>query len=133
MSYRLLQLSDMLITELDMQKNRCTLTFSDAFIIKVMDAARQRTGWRQSGHIILKGNFDDYSGNSQIESPSKVQSGEFRDNVFSYYDVIRLPCHAHGDVGLSLIFEELDHPIEINGEEMKVTLEGTPKYIAHID
>ena len=133
MSYRMLQLSNMLITDLNFQKNQCTVPFSDASIIKVMDAARQRTSWRQSGYIIVKGDFDDYLDDSEMELPSKVLGGEFQDNVFSYYDTIRLPCHVYGNVGVSLIFETLDQPLEIIGKEMEVTLKGDPKYIAHID
>lgn len=132
MSYRLLQLSDMLITDFKFQKNQCDLTFSDASIIKVMDAAKQRTSWRQSGCIIVKGNFNDYLADAKMEFPSKVLGGEFQDNVFCYYDTVRLPCHVHGNVGVSLIFEKLSQPLKINGVEMEVILKGNPKYIAHI-
>ena len=133
MSYRLLQLTDMLISDLEPEKNQHTLVFSNALIIKVMDAARQRTSWRQSGRIVVKGNFGDGVGISKIEFPQKVQGGEFQDNVFTYHDTIRLPCHVSGDVGLNLIFEQLDQPFIINGEELEVILADTPKYVAHVD
>ncbi|MCY4304574.1 MAG: hypothetical protein OXC62_07345, partial [Aestuariivita sp.] len=73
MSYRLLQLPDMLISDLEFQKDQYTLIFSDASIIKVMDAARQRTSWRQSGRIVVNGDFDDDVDVSKIEFPKKVQ------------------------------------------------------------
>ena len=133
MSYRLLQLPDMLISDLEFQKDQYTLIFSDASIIKVMDAARQRTSWRQSGRIVVKGDFDDGVDASKIEFPKKVQGGEFQDNVFVYHDTIRLPCRVSGDVGLSLIFEQLDQPFIINGEKLEVVLTDTPKYVAHVD
>ena len=133
MSYRLLQLPDMLISDLEPEKNQYTLVFSNASIIKVMDAARQRTSWRQSGRIVVKGNFDDDVDVSKIEFPKKVQGGEFQDNVFVYHDTIRLPCRVCGDVGLSLIFEQLEQPFIINGKELEVILTDTPKYVAHVD
>ena len=133
MSYRLLQLPDMLITDLKFQKEQYTLIFSDASIIKVMDAARQRTSWRQGGRIVVKGNFDDHLDASKVEFPKKVQGGEFQDNVFVYHDTIRLPCRVSGNVGLSLFFEQLDQPFIINGDELEVILTDTPKYVAHVD
>ena len=133
MSYRLLELPNALITDLSFNNNKCTLTFLDVLIIKVMDAAQQRTSWKQSGCIVVKGNFDDSVRNLQMELPAKVQSGKFQDNIFVYDDTIRLPCHVYGDVGIDINFEEPIHALEIRGEEMEVVLEGTPKYIAHID
>ena len=133
MSYRLLQLPDMLITDLKFQKGQHTLIFSDAPIIKVMDAARQRTSWRQSGRIIVKSDFNDGLDVSKVEFPKKVQGGEFQDNVFVYHDTIRLPCRVCGDVRLSLIFEKLGQPFIINGKEIEVILTDTPKYVAHVD
>ena len=133
MSYRLLELPDMQVTDLSFSKTQCTLIFADASIIKVMDAAQQRTSWKQSGRIVIKGSFGDDAGDLKIEFPSKVQSGEFQDNVFAYHGTIRLPCHVYGNVGISMQFEKLPEAIEISGEEMEVILEGDPKYIAHID
>ena len=133
MSYRLLELPDMQVTDLSFSETQCTLIFADASIIKVMDAAKQRTSWKQSGRIVIKGNFDDDASALKIEFPNKVQSGEFQDNVFSYYGTIRLPCHVYGNVGISMQFEQLPEAIKISGEEMEVILEGDPKYIAHID
>ncbi len=133
MSYRLLQLPDMLITDLKFQKEQYTLIFSDASIIKVMDAARQRTSWRQSGRIVVKGDFDANLDASKVEFPKKVQGGEFQDNVFVYHDTIRLPCRVSGNVGLSLFFEQLDQSFIINGDELEVILTDTPKYVAHVD
>jgi len=133
MSYRLLELSGMTITDLNFRENQCVLTFSNASIIKVMDAAKQRTSWQQSGRISIKGNFDDDMNNLKEDFPSETQSGEFQDNVLVYRDTIRLPCHVYGNVGLSLNLEKLARPLEVKGEEMEVILEGDPKYIAHID
>ena len=133
MSYRLLQLPDMLISDLQFEKGQYTLIFSDASIIKVMDAAQQRTSWRQGGRIVIEGDFDRGIDSSKIEFPQKVQGGEFQDNVFVYHSTIRLPCCVSGDVGLSLIFEQLDQPFIINGKELEVILTDTPKYVAHVD
>ena len=133
MSYRLLELPNTVITDLSYSNDRCTLTFLDALIIKVMDAAQQRTSWKQNGRIVIKGDFDDYADSLKVELPAKIRSGEFQDNVFVYYDTIRLPCHVYGNVGILVHFEEFNQSIEINGEEMNVVLENVPKYIAHID
>lgn len=133
MSYRLLELPGTIITNLSLQKDRCTVTFSDALIIKVMDAAQQRTRWKQSGCIVIKGGFEDLLNNLKIKFPIEIERGEFQDNVFVYYDTIRLPCHAYGDVGISLIFQKYTAPLRISGKEIEVILEGDPQYIAHIN
>ena len=133
MSYRLLELPNTVIADLEVSDSRYVLIFSDALIIKVMDAAKQRTRWRQSGSIIVKGSFSDSVENSNIKCPVKIRSGEFQDNVFVYYNTIRLPCHVYGDVAIRTSFDGIEQPLEISGEEIEVVLEGEPKYIKHIN
>ena len=133
MSYRLLELPNMVIAHLDVSKTQCVLIFDDASIIKVMEAAQQRTSWRQSGSIIVNGNFDNYLDDLNVEYPIKIRSGEFQDNVFVYYNTIRLPCHVYGDVAIRMHYPGIEQPLEINGEEIEVVLDGNPKYVAHID
>lgn len=133
MSYRLLELSGMTVSAVDCKDGRCVLRFNQASVIKVMDAAKQRTQWQQSGQIIIQSNLSTVPEDLLRVLPCKADGGEFQDNVLTYRDTIRLPCHVYGDVGVALYFKDLERPFQINGKEMEVVLEGDPQYLHHLD
>jgi len=133
MSYRLLELPGMVVTALSFHETQCVLAFCDASIIKVMDAAQQRSRWRQSGRIAISGDFGDELKRPTVDLPRTAQSGEFHDNVLVYRDTIRLPCRAYGDVRLRLKLQRLAEALTIRGAALEVILAGTPQYINHID
>ena len=133
MSYRLLELSGMVVSAIDFEHDRCTLKFKQASVIKVMDAAKQRTRWQQSGRIIVQSDLNTVADDLMQALPCRAHGGEFQDNVLTYRDTIRLPCHVYGDVGVVLYFKELKEPLRINGKEMEVVLASDLKYLHHLD
>lgn len=133
MSYRLLELSGMVVSAINFERDRCVLKFTQASVIKVMDAAKQRTRWQQSGRIIIQSDLNAVADDLMQALPCQAHGGEFQDNVLTYRDTIRLPCHVYGDVGVVLYFKELKEPLRINGKEMEVVLASDLKYLHHLD
>ena len=100
-------------------------------LIKVMDGATQRTRWTQSGCIHI--HQPQIETEIELSYPSTIEHGEIHDNVYIHRDIIRLPLHSSGYVGLEFYIYNLSSPLMVHGGEIEVQLHSDAKYVEHID
>lgn len=130
MSFRSLELPGLMITSLSSDADSLVLEF-DGRLIKTMEGAAQRTRWKQSGSIHLKNPRVKSNPNPQL--PCRLAGGDAIDNVYVHSDIIRVPLHGFGEVGLELRFENADLALLAFGSELEVKLHGDARYLGHID
>ncbi len=130
MSTRTIQFNHMHIVEIRHNAGGINITFSDATIIKNMDAAEEDTRWYGSGAIHIQAPVDD---NFNLpECPAVLVGADVRDNQMIYRDEVVIPFNFHGHVGIDLRFSGLDESFSIYGERISLELNGHEKYIEHI-
>ncbi len=101
-----------------------------AIIVKNMDDAEQDTRWYGKGQLKiteLQVDSDDYPA-----FPATVRSADIKDNQITYRDEAVIPIRFHGNVGITLHFENHDQPVRFVGEHMDFDLSEHEKYIEHI-
>ncbi len=135
MSYRTLVFPGMKIKSISTQaiadEEAVRMEIDYAIIIKNMDDAKQDTRWYGKGFlqiselIVQTGPLPDF--------PATVISADVKDNQITYRDEIAMPFNFHGNVGITIKFEDLASPIRYIGEHMSFDLSEHEKYIAHIN
>jgi hypothetical protein len=117
------------IHTVELKDRRLRIHFSCAYIVKTMTGSAERTRWWQSGDLILEG--------AQIQSPAPAgalvcEGGNIDDNIFTYRDMIPIPLNTRGQIRCELTFRGANERLIVNGEALRLEMEGVPKYIEHI-
>ncbi len=130
MSFRTIQLSGMKISNIESDGDTASIEISYAIIIKNMDDAEQDTRWY--GKALMKISELVIDTDELPEFPATVKSADIKDNQITYRDESAIPLKTHGNVGITLQFENFDSPVKFIGEQMDFDLTEHEKYIEHI-
>jgi hypothetical protein len=95
-----------------------------------MDDADQKTRWYGKGTMQI----EDLSLESDDlpEFPALVENADIKDNQMTYRDEVVIPIKYHGNVGITLKFENFPQPVKFIGERMSFDLSEHEKYIEHL-
>lgn len=130
MSFRTMQFPTMKINNINSDGDTVSIEIDYAIIIKNMDDAEQDTRWYGKG--LLKISELVIDSDDLPEFPATVKSADIRDNQITYRDEAVIPIKSHGNVGITLQFENFDSPVKFIGEHMQFDLSGHEKYIEHL-
>lgn len=131
MSFRTMQFPKMRIAGIQSDGDLASIEIAYAIIIKNMDDAEQDTRWHGKGTLQVS--------ELSVESdefpafPATVISADIKDNQITYRDEVIIPFRHHGNVGITLHFENFAQPVKFIGERMTFDLAEHEKYIEHID
>ena len=125
-----MQFPGMKISHIDSDGDTASIEINYAIIIKNMDDAEQDTRWYGKGLIKISDLVID--SDELPEFPATVKSADIKDNQITYRDESVIPIKSHGNVGITLHFENFDSPVKFIGERMDFDLSGHEKYIEHI-
>lgn len=120
----------MKINKIDSDGDTVNIDIDYAIIIKNMDDAEQDTRWYGKG--LLKITELVIDSDEFPEFPATVKSADIKDNQITYRDDVVIPVKSHGNVGITLHFENFKLPVKFIGEYMELDLSGHEKYIEHI-
>ena len=126
MSFRIIQFEDLDVF-LKNDENNISIFFENAHIKKTMDDAEEKTLWKQSGSIELRGITKK---NNSIPRRLKILSINISYDFYTYKNILMLPFHKRGDI--ELILNESKENLDINCGEIEILLSDQPKYIKHI-
>ena len=126
MSFRIIQFEDLDVF-LKNDENNISILFENAHIKKTMDDAEEKTLWKQSGSIELRGITKK---NNSIPKRLKILSINISYDFYTYKNILMLPFHKRGDI--ELILNESKENLDINCCEIEILLSDKPKYIKHI-
>tara|TARA_Y100000741_G_scaffold85377_1_gene62913 strand:- start:504 stop:896 length:393 start_codon:yes stop_codon:yes gene_type:complete len=126
MSFRIIQFEDLDVF-LKNDENNISIFFENAHIKKTMDDAEEKTLWKQSGSIELRGITKK---NNSIPKRLKILSINISYDFYTYKNILMLPFHKRGDI--ELILNESKENLDINCGEIEILLSDQPKYIKHI-
>ena len=130
MSFRTLELPTVTLDAIEQHADCLKLKFHGE-ITKMMDGAKQRTLWKQSGTLII--HAAEIVSPPLPKTPVQLTGGEVTDNIYVYRNILRLPLHSHGDVGFRLELKDTTPDLAVRGNEIKVILNDDSKYIRHLD
>lgn len=130
MSYRSMQFPGMTINQIQSDGEHATIDISYAIIIKNMDDAEQDTKWYGKG--VLRVSELVIDSDEFPAFPARVESADIKDNQITYRDEAVIPIRYHGNVGITLKFENFDTAVRFVGEHMTFDLSEHEKYIEHI-
>jgi len=130
MSFRTMLFPGMKINKIDNNGDSANIEIDYAIIIKNMDDAEQDTRWYGKG--LLKITELVIDSESFPELPATVKSADIKDNQMTYRDEVVIPVKSHGNVGITLQFENFDSSVKFIGEHMTFELSGHEKYIEHV-
>ncbi|MDJ0834042.1 MAG: hypothetical protein QNJ69_11005 [Gammaproteobacteria bacterium] len=130
MSYRTLIFPGMQINRIDSDGDNARIDIDYAIIIKNMDDAEQDTRWHGKGILSVSELVIDSE--ELPEFPATVQTADIKDNQITYRNEVVFPFKYHGNVGISLQFENFGHPVKFIGEFMEFDVSEHEKYIEHI-
>jgi hypothetical protein len=103
--------------------------FEPAYLVKTMTGSLERTRWWQNGALV----FDGAELDPEVATPSfpaECSGGDVGENVYTYRDMIPVPLESRGRAHCLLRFT--DGEIRVNGDGVRLELEGVAKYIAHV-
>tara|TARA_S200000501_G_scaffold267108_1_gene250806 strand:+ start:1116 stop:1508 length:393 start_codon:yes stop_codon:yes gene_type:complete len=126
MSFRIIQFEGLDVF-LKNDENNISIFFENAHIKKTMDDAEEKTLWKQSGSIELRGISKK---NNSIPRRLKILSINISYDFYTYKNILMLPFHKRGDI--ELILNESKENLDINCGEIEILLSDQPKYIKHI-
>ena len=126
MSFRIIQFEGLDVF-LKNDENNISIFFENAHIKKTMDDAEEKTLWKQSGSIELRGITKK---NNSIPRRLKILSINISYDFYTYKNILMLPFHKRGDI--ELILNESKENLDINCGEIEILLSDQPKYIKHI-
>ena len=129
-SFRTMQFPGMKISNINSDGDTANIEIDYAIIIKNMDDAEQDTRWYGKGLIKISELVID--SDEFPEFPATVKSADIKDNQITYRDESVIPIKSHGNVGITLHFENFDTPVKFIGELMDFDLSGHEKYIEHV-
>lgn len=112
-----------------LEENRLSVVFSRAYLTKTLTGSVEQTRWWQSGRLEMEG--------AELESaipfgPLVCESGEIEENIYSYRDMVPMPCDGRGHIRCTLRFVDVPHPLIVSGKSIRLTMDGTPRYIEHL-
>ena len=131
MSYRTMHFTDMTIDNIQCDGDSAQIDIGYAIIVKNMEGAEQDTRWYGKGTltvtdlVIDSDEFPDF--------PAKVKTADIKNNQITYRNEVDFPINFHGNVGITLNFENYDQPIKFIGERMNFDVSEHEKYIEHIN
>jgi hypothetical protein len=105
------------------------LHFPRVHIIKSMTGSVERTRWWQAGSLVIDGAEPP---DPLPEAPVTCAGGDIDENIYTYRDMIPIPLNGRGRVGCDLKLAGSDARIRVQGEAVRLDMEGIPKYIEHI-
>lgn len=121
----------MTISRISSDGDQATVDIDHAIIIKNMDDAVQDTRWYGKGTLKVQDLVVDCD--ELPEFPARVTSADIKDNQTTYRDEAIIPIDYHGNVGITLKFNDFDLPVKLIGERMIFDLSEHEKYIEHIE
>ena len=89
MSFRIIQFEDQDVFFKE-EENNISIFFENAFIKKTMDDAEEKTLWKQSGSIELRGVTKK---NNSIPKRLKILSINISYDFYTYKNILMLPFH----------------------------------------
>ena len=116
MSFRIIQFEDLDVS-LKNDENNISILFENAHIKKTMDDAEEKTLWKQSGSIELRGITKK---NNSIPEKLKILSINISYDFYTYKNILMLPFHKRGDI--ELILNESKENLDINCGEIEILL-----------
>lgn len=125
-----MQFPGMKINKIESNGDNVSIDIDYAIIIKNMDDAEQDTRWYGKG--LLKISELAIDADELPEFPATVISADIKDNQITYRDESVIPIKSHGNVGITLQFENFDSPVKFIGEHMDFDLSEHEKYIEHV-
>ncbi len=125
-----MQFPSMKISNIKNDGDTVSIDIDYAIIIKNMDDAEQDTRWHGKGQLIITDLVIDTE--DLPEFPAIVTSADIKDNQITYRDEIVIPVQSHGNVGITLQFENFKSQVKFIGEKMNFDLSDHEKYIEHI-
>ena len=131
MSFRMLSLHNMIVDKAAMEEDEFSLSFSQANVIKTMDNARQRTLWRQSGHLFIR--QAKLMQMPEQAAPYTLSGGDLSDNIYVYRDSIRLPLRSRGQVSIEFAVRGDEEKLIVCGKEIEISMRGVARYLKHLD
>jgi hypothetical protein len=129
-SFRTLIFPGMTISNISSDGDQATVDIDYAIIIKNMDDAEQDTRWYGKGRLTVQDLVTDCD--DLPDFPAQVKSADIKDNQTTYRDEALIPINAHGNVGITLHFDDFDQPVKLIGERMTFDVSEHEKYIEHI-
>lgn len=130
MSYRTMQFSGMTIDNIQSDGDTVSIEIANAIIIKNMEDAEQKTRWYGKGVLTVTDLVID---SDDLPSfPATVLSADIKNNQITYRDEAVIPMNFHGNVGITLKFENSSQPLKFIGERMVFDVSEHEKYIEHI-
>ena len=130
MSFRTMQFPGMIINSIESDGEQASINIDYAIIIKNMDDAEQDTRWYGQGLMKISELVVDSDELPQF--PAKVKSADIKNNQITYRDEAVIPIKYHGNVGITLQFEDFAQPVKFIGEHMTFDVSQHEKYIEHI-
>ena len=130
MSYRILDPRNLQIDRIDRDTQRLALCFLEANIEKIMDNADRRTLWAQAGSIEMA---EPRLSAEFPAAPFRVAHLDLEDGLYTQRDMIRIPSDVSGEIVLSLWLDGRDEPLRLEGSRMRLHLDGSPRYLRHLD
>lgn len=125
-----MQFPGMKINTIDSDGDSARIDIDFAIIIKNMDDAKQDTRWYGKGVLHVSELVIDAQ---QLPNfPTTVTSADIRNNQITYRDEAAIPIKYHGNVGITLHFEDFDIPVTFVGEHMDFDVSEHEKYIEHL-
>jgi hypothetical protein len=129
-SFRNMQFQGMKINNIESDGDTARIEIDYAIIVKHMDDAEQRTRWYGKG--IMQINDLVIDSDELPAFPATVENADVKDNQMTYRDEVVIPIQYHGNVGITLRFENFAQPVKFIGERMSFDLSEHEKYIEHI-
>ena len=130
MSYRTMQFPGMIIDNIKSDGDSVSIDIAYAIIIKNMEDAEQKTRWYGKGTLKVSALVID--SDSMPDLPATVSSADIKNNQITYRDEADIPMNFHGNVGITLTFEDSKKPLKFIGERMEFDVSEHEKYIEHI-
>jgi hypothetical protein len=117
------------VESLTLADGQLRVRFSRAYIIKTMTGSAERTRWWQAGDLVMDG--------AQAETPLPdaplvCAGGDIDENIYTYRDMIPFPLDSRGRTRCALRFQGTDGTLVVNGETIRLEMDGVPKYIEHL-
>lgn len=130
MSFRSMQFHQMKINSIHSDGDSVDIDIGYAIFIKNMDGAEQDTRWYGQGILQITDLVVD--SDDLPDFPATITSADIKDNQITYRDEVVIPIQYHGNVGITLYFENFEHPVRFIGERMRFDVSGHEKYIEHV-
>lgn len=130
MSFRTMSFPNMTIDNIVCEDDSVRIEIGYAVIVKNMEDADQDTRWYGKG--VLKVSDLVIQSDQHPNLPAQVITADIKNNQITYRDEVVIPFKYHGNVGITLKFEDFELPVKFIGEQMEFDVSGHEKYLEHI-